>query len=96
MNEEDVLAYDPFSGDFEGGGDRDRLLKDKMVTARKEATCHICRETIKPKDRVRTIVEVYGNKLMSFKFCTACCEAMALSWEDDGEAIEGRSRMGRE
>jgi hypothetical protein len=90
MNEDKVLAYDPFSGDFEGGGCGDRVLKDKMVTARKEAKCFICKETIKPKDRIRTIVEVYDDELMTFKFCTQCCEAMES--EDADEILDNRHR----
>lgn len=76
MNEQKILSYDPFAGDFEGGGARDVILKNKMVTARKNAICCICEDTILPKDRIRIIVEIYDDELLTFKFCTKCCKIM--------------------
>lgn len=92
FDEQAALMYDPFAGDFEGGGMGDRILRDKIVTARKAAECFICHESIKPGDRIRSRVEVYDGELMTFKFCQLCCQAMATS--DD--AIEERTQRGKQ
>lgn len=80
MNKEDVLAHDPFQGDF--GGPDDRTLRDKIVTARKIAECHDCGEMIVPRTMIRSRVDIADGELMSFKWCTACCEAMAVYGEN--------------
>lgn len=86
MEEFRVLQYDPFQGDF--GEPGDRTLQDKMVTTRKHAYCHSCGDDIAPKSRARSRVEVFGGELMRFKWCTACCEMMAI---DDHDGLEDRA-----
>lgn len=88
MNEDDCLAYDPFSGDF--GMPSDRSLRDKMVICRKPGNCHICGGDIIKGDRIRSRSDLFDGEIWYYRFCTKCCEAMALSWVDEGKAIEAR------
>lgn len=87
--ENDVVAFDPFAGDF--GGTDDREFVDKMVTARKpHAECHCCAGSIETGERHRYKCAKYDGDLMNWRWCWACCVAMAISWFDNGEAIEAR------
>ena len=88
--EADCLAYDPFQGDDV----QERMLSDKIVTARKEGPCCICFETIKAGERVRGQAASVDGEMFSCRCCEACCIAMAQSWADAGEAIEERTAMG--
>lgn len=91
-----VLAYEPFSAD------RDvdvRLLSDRIGHARKHHTCIICTMPIRPGERIRMRTEIDRDldMVMTFRFCTFCCEAMALSVTDEndaGRAIEERTAFG--
>lgn len=94
LNESAVLSCNPFDGDYGGSGAIDRVLKDRMVTARKPGPCHLCLGTIKPGERARSRAEVYDGELMSFRWCEKCCRAMAKSLEDDGDAYEARAEIG--
>ena len=95
--EADVLAYDPFAGDF--GGSDDMPFVDKMVRARKpHSGCHCCGDSIEAGERHRYKCDKYDGELMSWRWCWACCVAMArswLGWDGEGEApyaeIEERS-----
>lgn len=91
MKEADVLDYDPFASDF--GSPGDRTLRDKIVTARKAGECHDCAQTIQPGERIRSRTDVADGEIMSFRWCQACCEAMALWWTDDGDAMTARYAM---
>lgn len=91
--EADCLAFDPFSGDFGGSGQGDRVLSDKIVTARKGGECHTCTQEIVSGERVRRMAEVYDNELMRFSWCEACCRAMAV--DDDGDTYEKRVSSGQ-
>lgn len=93
MNEPYVLAYNPFDGDRGNSGDRN--LKDKMATARKAGPCHTCNQTIQPGERIRIRADVCDGKLMHWRWCQACCEAMAAVWTDNGEAIDARYALRR-
>ena len=84
FSENDCLACGPFDGDF--GSPDDRILKDKMVTARKAGACFLCEREITPGERIRTMAAVFDGELMSYRWCNACCAAMAKSWLDDGDA----------
>lgn len=77
--EEDAVAYDPFAGDF--GGSDDKPFVDKMVTARKpHPECHCCASPIEMGERHRYKCDKYDGELMSWRWCWACCVAMARSW----------------
>lgn len=89
----DVLAYDPFDGDF--GEPGDRTLLDKMAVARKSGPCHLCDGEIVPGERVRRRTDIADGEMMSFRWCNACCVAMAQSWKDDGMALEARAALRR-
>lgn len=88
FSEHDCLCCDPFEGGF--GEASDRRLKDKMVTARKGGPCNLCGVEIQPKERIRTLVAIFDGELSSYRWCNACCAAMAKSLYDDGEAWEAR------
>lgn len=72
--ERDVLAFDPFDGDF--GEPGDSVLRNKMVTARKEGPCSHCGNQICRGERVRSMSARFGD-LMSYRWCAPCCAAMA-------------------
>jgi len=95
-SEENCLACDPFDGDYDGCGDSDGILQDRIVRAAKlhECKCHLCAGSIQKGDRHRYRVEVYDGELMSFRWCPECCAAMAASGDDDGEAFEARLAIG--
>lgn len=89
---EACLAYDPFAGDF--GSPGDRLLADKIVVAAKaHEHCHSCDGPIAKGERHRSRREIVDGEMMAHRFCGLCCAAMAISWDDDGEAIEARTNM---
>ena len=91
LDEADVLACNPFEGDF--GSPNDRTLRDKMVTARKAGECHLCGQQIQPGTRTRSMTAIFDGELASYRWCNACCAAMALSWEDAGTAYEARAAL---
>lgn len=73
--EPDCLADDPFAGDFGGG---ETALSDKMVTNRKGGTCHTCAGDCAPGTRNRVLTERGDDGLETFRWCQACCFAMAV------------------
>lgn len=92
MNEARCLAYNPFDG---GKGDSDeRILSDRMATARKSGPCCICLGEIRPGERIRRQNAIVDGQMASCRMCQSCCEAMALSWVDAGKAIEVRTALG--
>lgn len=91
--ERDCLIYNPFDG---GKGDDgvERILSDAMRTCRKARQCCICFDATVPGTRIRVQSAIVDGRLMSCTMCETCCRAMALSWTDDGEAIEERTAIG--
>jgi flavoprotein len=83
-----VLMYDPAAGDKDGGDIR--VLSDRIVTARSGGVCWQCGEGIVPGTRVRAEAAVVDGRMRRCRTCHACCDAMATSWTDAGEAIEAR------
>jgi len=94
FDEGDCLKCNPFEGDF--GSPDDRVLKDKICTARKGGICGMCRQGIVPGERVRVLAAVFEGQLMSYRWCSECCAAMVASWTDEGRAWEAQARLGRE
>ena len=94
FDEAECLKTNPFEGDF--GSPGDKVLKDKIGTARKGGTCGMCRQWIAPGERVRLLAAVFDGSLMSYRWCSECCAAMAASWTDCGLAWEARVRIGNE
>lgn len=89
-----VLQFRPFQGDETPV----RELADKFLVTRKPHKCQICWGAIEVGQRVRALTELNceDRQVMTFYFCTECCEAMAASWSDEGEAIEKRYGIGQE
>lgn len=94
-NEADCLAYDPFQWDF---GDGEVLLSDKIVTAAKDhpGKCHDCAGDIAKSERHRARREAYAGQAITALWCGECCAAMAISWTDEGRAIEARVTLGQD
>jgi hypothetical protein len=95
MTDADCLAYDPFSGDRDSDITE---FSDKFVVTRKPHVCNVCQEEIPSRSRCRAKTERDNDDqvVMTFYFCPPCCDAMALSWTDDGDAIEARTGRGME
>lgn len=95
FNEADALSADPFAGDF---GDGEVTLSDKIVKAAKDhlGRCHDCAGDIAKGERHRARTEAYDGQVVTTRWCAECCAAMAISWEDDGEAWEARNNLGAE
>jgi hypothetical protein len=91
MKDWEILSVDPFAGDF--GSPGDRTFSDKIVIARKAGECHCCAQTIKPKERIRRRVDLFDGHVHTFRWCSACCDAMALSRTDAGAAWTARERL---
>ena len=87
------LQVNPFEDDF--GVPGDRCLKDKIGHARKAGPCSLCGQEIQPKERIRMAAHIFDGKMHSYRWCAACCSAMAKSWSDDGEAYEERIILSR-
>ena len=85
------LSVDVFEGDR--GTTEDRILRDKIVTARKVRPCFLCGEDITAGSRVRTLVARFEGRMCSFTWCECCCWAMVESWRDEGKAWEARCTL---
>ena len=88
------LQLNPFEGDF--GKPTDRCLKDKIGIARKQSRCSLCNHEIMPKERIRIATHIFDGEMHSYRWCSACCAAMAKSWTDDGESYEERILLSRQ
>ena len=83
---------DAFAGDFGSSGDR--TFKDKIVKFRKEGPCSCCQEEIVPGTLGRSTTMLWEDDgVMSYRYCTPCTEAMAISGKDNGEAWEARIKL---
>jgi hypothetical protein len=89
--ERDVLAFNPFEGDRDTTA---RVLRDSLCASRVADDCMVCLQRIVPGTRIRARVEVYEGRIGTYRFCAACCDAMAASWDDHGRAIEERTALG--
>jgi len=93
--EGDVIGFDPFGGDF--GDQGDRTFTDKMVrAARRHDDCHNCAEPILAGERHRYRVDRTDGDLDTFRWCWACCTAMARIWCEGGAAddeYDARSKL---
>ena len=91
FDERDCLGCYPFEGDF--GSPDERILKDKIVTARKGGPCFLCGQDIQPKTRIRAMTHIFEGELVSYRWCNDCCAAMAAWWEDDRKEYEKRAAL---
>lgn len=91
FDEKQALDYYPFDGDETDV----KLFSDKFVVGRKEYECHWCNECIAKGERHRALTELNreDRQIETFRFCPACSEAMAFSWEDGGDAIDARTQI---
>lgn len=81
MKDGNVLAYDPWASD-----ESDCLtLRDKMLITRTVHTCAICFEAIPVGALIRAQTQLNREiqRVMTFRFCPACCRAMSIAWKDD-------------
>lgn len=82
------LRFNPFDGDF--GNPTDRCLKDKIGLSRKQGPCSLCGHEIQPNEKIRMASHIFDGEMYCYRWCCACCAAMANSFIDDGEAYEKR------
>lgn len=73
-NEEQALEVDPFEGDY--GDSTDAVLKNKIVTIRKERPCSFCRRMIKAGERARSMTSKLDEEIRSHTFCDRCLNDM--------------------
>lgn len=83
------LNTDPFEGNFKDG---EITLSDKKVKAAKkhENKCYVCLGSIEKGEVHRALTEVCDGSVVTTRFCSECCYAMAASWEDAGELWTAR------
>lgn len=87
-----VLATNPFDGDF---GDGEQTLKNDLVSARKEHSCFWCHSKIIKGERHRVQVDKDHGEIVTFRWCSKCCEAMYKDANGDGAThCEKRIKMG--
>lgn len=84
-----VLSFDPFDGDFGDGSER--TLINTVAPARRGGTCRHCGGQIQKGDLVRTLKQRDREGLFGGRYCTACCDAMALEHITPG-AFDQRQR----
>ena len=89
-----VLRYDPAAGDKDGSGVK--ILRDRIVIAKRGGECWQCAEPIVPGTRIRSEVAVVDGQMKRSRTCHDCCDAMAKAWTDNGDAIEARITKMRE
>lgn len=77
-----ALHYDPFAGDF--GGDHNVHFRDLIVTFRAQHWCHMCQCGIAKGTRGRLSVWKFDGEVITYRWCTECCEAMAYDVTHDG------------
>lgn len=80
-----ALTFDPW-------GERDatyRTLSNKFITTRRASVCSICGDVIGVGCRVRATREVDDGHAMTFRFCAACCHAMAHRYDHDPQGDDG-------
>lgn len=70
-----ILNFDPFEGDF--GMPGDKVFTNKMAIARKEGPCSHCGLQIQPSERIRRQTSKFDGELMTHRWCANCCTAMA-------------------
>lgn len=69
------------------------IVSDKIVMARKDATCCMCGQPAPAGSHHRVETARVDGVLRSCRYCEPCCAAMAVSWQDDGDAVEVRVAM---
>lgn len=85
-DDELILFFDPFAGDF--GEPGDRTLSNRMVVGRKAHECHHCGGPIAVGERHRHQVEVFDGGIIAARWCAACCSAMVAEANADADAEE--------
>ena len=43
----------------------------------------------------RRAVWLFDGEMRTYRWCSLCCQAMALSWTDNGIALEARAALRR-
>ena len=94
FDEVKCLQVNPFEGDF--GSPGDKVLKDKIVTARKSRPCGMCRQYIAPGERVRTLAAIFDGDMKDYVWCSTCCHALSINNEDDGKSWEAQVSKGND
>ena len=77
---------------FQDRDDEVKLLSDKIVLARKDATCMICFQPAYAGTHHRVETAIVDGEISSARYCELCCAAMAVDLDDD-EPILARFRL---
>lgn len=90
MNLDLALHFNPFDGDK--GDIGSRKLRDAIVRARQgKSGCHVCGGEVVPGTLIRSLVMLWADDgPQRYRYCAACTEAMAVSWADEGKALDVR------
>lgn len=92
FDETACLSANPFEGDF--GMPTDRTLRCQIVTARKShPECSLCLGPIQRGERCRVQIEYFEHRMEDYRWCSKCCRAMAVSFDDCGRMWESRERL---
>lgn len=75
-----VLDFNPFEGDF--GEPGDRTLRDALVQAKKPHECTHCGGPIIVGEKHRSRTDVISGDLMSYRWCSLCCDAMLAEMKE--------------
>lgn len=97
MNENVILNYNLFDGDF--GNQDDKVLKNKIVTTRKkhEKACHICMGDILKFELSRVETDIFEGKIETYRVCHKCCEAISYDYENNCEdKLDKRYKIGHD
>lgn len=88
------LQLNPFDGDF--GSPGDIIFSDRICIARTHCVCRDCLGAIEPKSQQRRLQAKFDDQMRTYRWCFDCCKAMALSWDDDGQALQARWDLRRQ
>ena len=91
FDEKQALRYPLFQDDF--GEQGDRVLTDEIRTTRKQYICCECLSAVHIGTRCRYHAGIYGGRLMAYRFCSECCQAMSLVFNGDEDAMDSRSEI---
>lgn len=91
FNEAEALRFALFADDF--GEPGDRILSDRIVSARTAHTCNECISPVMPGTRYRKHTGIYGGEIHHYSFCAECCAAMAQVFNGGWDAMDERAKV---
>jgi hypothetical protein len=86
-----VLECNLFEGDY---GDGERVLRNVIGKNRKSFDCQLCADTQAPGGWARMLTEAGPDGMVTYRWCAACCQAMAVYESGDGRMLNARQSIG--